>query len=258
MYREVSDLSFGSISEDEDPVKASPLSGVSNEYESALGSSWKTYTNNLDQEAEVEVLVEDDMVQESAASAGRLPSTRGTVRFNTTFEPSQDVDQEPVQLDLPATWAACDMTDLALVAAHLASAAMPAVQQSANDQYAADAILLHSASQTEDMLGFGTLDLRSCTLNRRAAAFAATQRLGMHASFSNSVQVIRACLHAIGAEVSCTADAVHCLQNVSMLCRRLATMLWWPEHQACSDMAALLESNCKHWHLALACLSLEV
>ena len=191
MYREVSDLSFGS--EDEDPVEAPPRSGSAKAREGSNDSSWKTYTNHLDRDAEVEQLEDDDMLQDSADSAGDLPRTLGTVRFNATFEPSQDQDQQSEPADLPASWADCDMTDLAVVAAHLASAALPPVQQSASDQHATDALLLHSPLEAEDMLGFGTIDLRSCTLTKRAAAFAATQRLGMHASFSHPVQVLRAC-----------------------------------------------------------------
>lgn len=256
MYREVSDLSFGSTSEDEDPVKVWPQSGSTKAFEGINDISWKTYTNVLDKDAEVEQIQDNDTLQ-SADSAGEILHTRGTVRFNTTYEPSQDEDQQSEQTDLPASWAACDMTDLSVVAAHLASAALPPVQQSANDQSTTDALLLHSPREVEDMLGFGTLDLRSCTLTRRAAAFAATQRLGMHASFSHPVQVPEACTVRC-AGIICTADAVHCLQTVSTLCRWQASTLRWPEHQVFSDMAALLESNCKHWHHALACPSPEV
>lgn len=191
MYREVSDLSFGRISEEE-AVQSTPQSPSAKLYEGINDSSWKTYINELDKDAEVEEMEGDDMVQDSAVSTGKLAGTRGMVRFNTTFEPALDEDQQSEQTDLPASWAACDMTDLALVAAHLASAALPLIQQSASVQYAADALMLHSSLEADDMLGFGTLDLRSCTLNRRAAAFAATQRLGMHASFSHAVQVLKA------------------------------------------------------------------
>ena len=193
MYREVSDLSLSSISEDEDPVKAWPQSGSTKACESIDGNSWKTYTNDLNKGAEVEQTEDDNTLQGSVQSVGEIPRTRGTVRFNTTFESSQDEDQQSEQAELPASWAACDMTDLSVVAAHLASAALPPVQQSANDQSTLDALLLHSPLEADDMLGFGTLDLRSCTMTRRAAAFAATQRLGMHASFSQPVQVLKAC-----------------------------------------------------------------
>lgn len=258
MYREVSDLSFGSISEDDDPVEAPPQSRSVKAYEGTNDSSWKTYTNDLGKDAEVEQLEGDDMLQDSTDSAGELSLTRGTVRFNTIFEPSQDEDQQSEQADLPASWAACDMTDLAVVAAHLASAALPPVQQSAHDQNAADALLLHSPLQAEDMLGFGTLDLRSCTLTQRAAAFAATQRPGMHASFSHPIQVLKASIQYILQTSSAQPNALHFLQTVSTLCRWPAPMLRWPEHQVFSDMAALWESNCKRWHHALACPSLEV
>ena len=213
MYREVSDLSFGSISEDEEAVQSTPQSPSAKVYEGTNDSSWKTYTNELDKDAEVEEMEGDDPLQDSADSTEKLACTRGTVRFNTTFEPSLDEDQPSEQADLPATWAACDMTDLGLVAAHLASAALPVIQQSANGQYAADALMLHSSLEAEDMLGFGTLDLRSCTLNRRAAAFAATQRLGMHASFSHAVQVLSAfsgVLHKLSKQ---TRQSAHCAGN---------------------------------------------
>ena len=211
MYREVSDLSFGS--EDEDHVKAPPQFGSAKAREGSNDSLWKTYTNNLDKNAEIEQMDDDNTLQDSADSAGELPHTRGTVRFNATFERSQDEDQQSDQAGLPASWAACDMTDLAVVAAHLASAALPPAQQSANDQYATNTLLLHSPLEAEDMLGFGTLDLRSCTLTRRSAAFATTQRLGMLASFSHPVQV-----HPrIAADIICTADAVYRLQIISIV-----------------------------------------
>lgn len=193
MYREVSDLSFGSISEGDDPVEASPQSEI---VEGGHDTSWRTYTNNLDVEADGEDSGADDTVQDSAVSSERLPSTRGMVRFNTAFEADQDEDQQAEQNNLPASWAASEMSNLALIAAHLAAAALPPVQQSSPDQYAADAVLLPSPLTAEDMLGCGTLDLRSCTLNRRAATFAATQRLGTHASFCIPPQVFKACLQS--------------------------------------------------------------
>lgn len=226
MYREVSDLSFGSISEDEDPVKATLQPCSAQAYEGTDDRSWKTYTNELDKDAEAEDMEDDDPLQDSADSTEKLACTRGTVRFNTTFEPSLDGDQLSEQADLPATWAACDMTDLTLVAAHLASAAVPLIQQSANGQYAADALMLHSSLEAEDMLGFGTLDLRSCTLNRRAAAFAATQRLGMHASFSHAVQVLKAfsnlmqilSLQTTQSACCCVGNQQHCYNGQDIKC----------------------------------------
>lgn len=258
MFREVSDLSFGSSSEGpqdgEDPHEALPPLGLSEAYQGGRDSSWRTYTNDLDLEADDEGLEAADLVQDSAVSSGAV---LGMVRFNTTFEPSQDADQQSERLELPATWAASETSDLAVIAAHLAAAALPPVKQSSSDQYAADAVLLPSPLTAEDMLGCGTLDLRSCTLSRRAATFAATQRLGTHASFSMPLLVFTACCFRpllLNLQSTCSS----CLQSISMSCRLLAAMLWWLEHQAFSDMAALLESSCKHWHCAVVCLSLEV
>ena len=257
MYREVSDLSFGSISEDEDPVEASPQSGSVKAYEGTNDSSWKTYTNDLDTDVEVGQLEGDDVLQDSADSAGELSRTRGTLRFNTTFEPSQDEDLQSEQAELPASWAACDMTDLAVVAAHLASAALPPVQQSAHDQYATDALLLQSPLVAEDMLGFGTLDLRSCTLIRRAAAFATTQRLGMHASFSHSVQVLKARIQCILADIIRTADALHCqTDRQSARCAGGRHQCYDGQNIKCFQTwqlcgRAIASAGITHWHVLL-------
>lgn len=203
MYREVSDLSFGSGSEGsqegDNPLEASPQLSLSDVYEGERDSSWRTYTNDLDLEADDEDLEADNLVQDSAASSGAVP---GMVRFNTTFETSQDTHQQSERLELPATWAASEQSDLAVIAAHLAAAALPPVKQSSSDQYA---VLLPSPLTAEDMLGCGTLDLRSCTLSRRAATFAATQRLGTYASFSIPLLVFTACFFSCA---TCRAHAV--------------------------------------------------
>ena len=191
MFREVSDLSFGNISEDEELAQTSPceFSASSRADAASEVGSWKTYTNKLDEDPEHQDADGNDVVQGSAESAEAFWGRCATVRFNTAFEAHQDTDDQPEEDNLPATWAACEVADLAIVAAHLASAALPLTQHPASDRFAEDATVQSLPLQLDDMLGFGTLDLRSCTLNRRAAAFVATQRFGMRSSFSSPAQV---------------------------------------------------------------------
>lgn len=196
MYREVSDLSFGSLSEEEETTAAvkalAPASSRS--YGEGQDSSWKTYTNNLEDSSDAaEEPDEDEPVQESTASTDGLPHSRTQVRFNTVFESSQVFnEQDEEEPALPTTWSACDTADLGIVATHLAAAALPQVQQAADHSHAAASqeatALLRMPLETEDMLGLGTLDLRSCTL-RQAPAFMATQRHGVEVCSSRAAQV---------------------------------------------------------------------
>lgn len=197
MLREVSDLSFGSFSEDEEPAAASSClaSLHSKPYRGTHDGSWKTYTNNLEDGAGVADIDTEEQAQESEVSGTELSSSKGQVRFNTVFESDQDRGEQEEELDLPTTWSACDPAELGLIAAHLAAAALPPIQQAANHSRAASqdsaALLMQVPLEAEDMLGFGTLDLRSCTLNRQAPNLTATSRFPIESSFSGAAQVHR-------------------------------------------------------------------
>ena len=199
MYREVSDLSFGSVSEADELSNSLRLQSVpSRAFANSINSSWKTYTNELDEDPDAEEVANKEIAQDLSVSAEGLSSSRGNLRFNTTFEVNPAVDAQSEDSGLPATWADCDTADLAIVASHLAAAALPPKQQSADDRHA-DVPFLQMSLEAEDMLGFGTLDMRSCTLIRQAAAFVATQRFGLHSSFTTSVPVRHISLDATEA-----------------------------------------------------------
>ena len=208
MYREVSDLSFGSDSEEEHATEpAREQTAAAQAREDNQNTSWKTYTNRLDEEPDGTEPDSGEVVEDSASSTERPHSTRATVRFNTVYEASQDDDQQSQDHSSETRWADCDPADLVLFSSHLASAALPPTKQNADDRRAADLLLLQNPLEADDMLGFGTLDLRSCTLRRRAAAFTATQRLGVHASFSSCGQVpSHLCQHLHNRARRCRQD----------------------------------------------------
>ena len=194
MYREVSDLSFGSVSDEEDGPSESTFAVVSaGPAESIV--SWRTYTNELEDLQDVEDFEADEDQPGSELSVDSPSSSHARIRFNTTFEADKDSRtgkkrQQRQDSDLPTTWAACDSTDLGVVAAHLAAAALPPARTSHEaNQDDATAMLLQTPLEAQDMLGFGSLDLRSCTLNRQTPALGTTQRLNMKASFSMAFQV---------------------------------------------------------------------
>ena len=186
MLREVSDLSLGSVSDADESSDSLRLQSVSAKtFAGSVNGSWKTYKNELDEDPDAEEVPNKE--QDLSVYPEGL-SSRGTVRFNTTFEVSPNEDEQLEDTGLPVTWDDCETGDLAVVASHLAAAALPPQQQSA-DERCADALLLQQSLEAEDMLGLGTLDMRSCTLTRQAAPFAATQRFGLHSSFTTSTQV---------------------------------------------------------------------
>ncbi len=197
MLREVSDLSFGSFSEDEEATAASTnqVLSAAKAYCSREDGSWTKYTNNLDEGEECTDPDGEDEAQVSALSEGQTSGSRAQVRFNTVFEADEQADEEPQDAALPTTWSACDTADLGVVAAHLAAAALLPAQQAAPNNHVAVSsdpaalLLLHSPIEAEDMLGFGTLDLRSCTLTRHSPAIAPSPQFRLEASFSRAAQV---------------------------------------------------------------------
>ncbi len=197
MLREVSDLSFGSFSEDEEAVAATNQAfPPAKAYCSSEDGSWTKYTNNLEGREDCTDPEGEDEAQVSALSGGQTSGSRAQVRFNTVFEADEQADEEPQHAALPTTWSACDTADLGVVAAHLAAAALLPAQQAASSNHVAVScdpaalLLLHSPVEAEDMLGFGTLDLRSCTLTRHAPAIALSPQFRfLEASFSRAAQV---------------------------------------------------------------------
>ena len=194
MYREVSDLSFGSVSDEEEGSSEAAFAAASAKPAESI-VSWKTYTNELEDLQDVEDLEADEDQPESDLSIDSPSSSHARIRFNTTFEADKDSKsgkkrRQVQDADLPTTWAACDSADLGIVAAHLAAAALPPARTSHEaSQDDATAMLLQTPLEAQDMLGFGNLDLRSCTLNRQTPALGTTQRLNMRASFSMASQV---------------------------------------------------------------------
>lgn len=196
MLREVSDLSFGSFSEDAEPDAASSIlvSASFKPYRSSQDGSWKTYTNTLEDTEEQGDITSEGAAQQSDALTNELSSSRAQVRFNTAFETDQILDEELPESVVPTTWSACDTADLGIIAAHLAAAALPSVQQASNHSSAAISsdpavLLLHIPLEAEDMLGLGLVDLRTCTLSTHVPAAAATPRFCLEASFSRAAQV---------------------------------------------------------------------
>jgi hypothetical protein len=196
MLREVSDLSFGSFSEDEEANAAtSQAFSPAKAYCSSEDDSWTKYTNKLEEREDCIDPDGEDEAQVSALSGGQISGRRAQVRFNTVFEADEQTDEEPQDAALPTTWSACDTADLSVVAAHLAAAALLPAQQAAPNSHVAVSpdpaalLLLHSPIEAEDMLGFGTLDLRSCTLTKHSPAIAASPQFRLEASFSRAAQV---------------------------------------------------------------------
>ena len=196
MLREVSDLSFGSFSEDEEANAATnQASSAAKAYCSSEDGSWTKYTNNLEEREDCTDPDGEGEAQVSALSGGQTSGSRAQVRFNTVFEADEQANEEPQEAALPATWSACDTADLGVVAAHLAAAALPPAQQPAPNSHVAVSsdpavlLLLQAPIEAEDMLGFGTLDLRTCTLTRHLPAVAPSPQFRLEASFSRAAQV---------------------------------------------------------------------
>lgn len=194
MLREVSDLSTRSYSDEEDfdaPLEQLPASQLP----ASISSLWKSYDNPLtantedpDAQAPVE---QSDSVADSEDSTDVSPN-RGRVRFNNTFEPDITPSKQEDSASLPASWSACDNDDLGAIATLLAAAGSMTVQHVPNPAAAAgsqgDFISNTTALEAEDMLGLGTLDLRSCTLVQSAPGLEWAQ-VRLNASFSSSPQV---------------------------------------------------------------------
>lgn len=197
MLREVSDLSFGSFSEDEEAAAASTNQAFSpaKAYRSSEDGSWTKYTNSLEGREDCSDPDNEDEAQASALSGGQMSGSRAQVRFNTVFEADEQSDEEPQDVAWSTTWSACDTADMGVVAAHLAAAALPPAQQAAPNGHVAVIsdpavlLLLQPPTEAEDMLGFGTLDLRSCTLTRQMPATAPSPQFRLEASFSRVAQV---------------------------------------------------------------------
>ena len=197
MYREVSDLSFGSGSEDgREAAEAFETDKQASPQQRDNILSWKTYTNELENLSDSAETDTEEQIGADVAT-GSPASSHALVHFNNAFEIGEngaDGGQEVLELDLPTSWSACDTADLGIVAAHHAAAAIPPVSVSTSvsptaKQQDETSLLLTTPLEAEDMLGFGTLDLRSCTLKRQSPALATTQRLNIRASFSMAAQV---------------------------------------------------------------------
>jgi len=267
MLREVSDLSFGSFSEDEEATAASTNQAFSppKAYRSSEDGSWTKYTNNLEEREDCSDPDGEDAAQASALSGGKTSGSRAQVRFNTVFEADEQSDEEPQDAVLPTTWSACDTADLGVVAAHLAAAALPPAQQAATNSHVAVScdpaalLLLQPPIEAEDMLGFGTLDLRSCTLTRHSPAIAPSPQFRLEASFSRAAQVCQG-IH------SCRQELQHGLYSLLKVCSvesqfafsRSLEATEWLELPVFSGMAAQLVNSCKHLLCDLASLSLAV
>ena len=194
MLREVSDLSTRSYSDGEDfdapleQLSASQLPG-------SISRLWKSYDNplttNTDDPDVPAPVDQNDSVADSEDSTDLSPN-RGRVRFNTAFEPDTTPSKQEDSASLPATWSACDNDDLGAIATLLAAAGSMTVQQVPNPAATAgsqgDFISGQIAFEAEDMLGLGTLDLRSCTLVQSAPGLDWAQ-VRLNASFSSTPQV---------------------------------------------------------------------
>ena len=262
MLREVSDLSFGSFSEDEEATNQA--SSPAKAYCSSEDGSWTKYTNNLEEREDCTDPDGEGEAQVSALSGGQTSGSRAQVRFNTVFEADEQANEEPQDAALPTSWSACDTADLGVVAAHLAAAALPPAQQAAPNSHVAVSsdpavlLLLQAPIEAEDMLGFGTLDLRSCTLTRHLLAVAPSPQFRLEASFSRAAQVSQGRHsgrqeHQLGLHIS----EVCSVESQFAFCRSLEATEWL-ELPVSSGMAARLVNSCKHLLCALASLSLAV
>ena len=189
MFRELSDLSSRSLSDEEGPLAQPSASQLP----AGTTSLWKSYENPLTSSAaEVDKFTSgDDDVAESEASA-ELPSKRGQVRFNTAFEPEEVSSKQEDLAALPASWSACNNDDLGQIAALLAGAGSFTAEQASSQDAAVGSQAVSIAEQTaleaEDMLGLGTLDLRTCRLVQHAPVLD-WQQIRLNASFSRTQQV---------------------------------------------------------------------
>ena len=191
MFREVSDLSSRSLSDEEGSIARPSAS----QFPAGTTSLWKSYENPLTSNpAEVDKLDlwgQDDDITEGEPSA-ELPSRRGQVRFNTAFEPEEVSSKHEDTAALPASWSACDNDDLGQIAAVLAAAGVFTAEQVSSQDAAADSQAITTAEQTaleaDDMLGLGTLDLRTCRLVKHAPVMD-WQQIRLNASFSRMPQV---------------------------------------------------------------------
>lgn len=195
MLREVSDLSSRSFSDDGSNV--SPLEKPSfAKFESAAESGlWKSYDNPLNanaipqSEAQAEDIDEQaEGLQDSEGSA-ELSGTRGQVRFNTAFEAEAESVHTEESVAGPASWSACDHDDLSEIAAVLATAGTYKATIPKSGE--ADIVSPQQTSfEAEDMLGLGTIDLRSCTLTHKRASLDWSQQASGAAALTATPQVV--------------------------------------------------------------------
>lgn len=185
MLREVSDLSSLSYSEDEfaEVPANEPSVWKSCENPLTLGAEGSKRGDSGDQ---VNITAQQELTND-------LLGYSGQVRFNTAFEPDEVPSYQDHDDALPASWSACDNDDLGQLAAALAAAGSFTADKTGNENgaggRAAEPLPEHPASEAEDMLGMGTVDLRTCTLVQMAPVPVWNQQVRLNASFSQMPQV---------------------------------------------------------------------